>query len=353
MSLTQEDYRVNLPAYAGPLDLLLHLVKKHEIDLNNIPMTVLTEQYMQHLKLIKAIDIDLAGEFLVMAATLLEIKSAMLVPAGSEAGEDEQADDALSDVDPRYELVQQLLAYKRFKDAAGALDERREQWQARFAHLPAKGATDPADEQVEIDLEDVSVLDLCEAFARILDSIGQAREHAVTYDDTPIMLHAEDIVDRLGRDGAMTLQQIFVGRHSRSEMIGLFLATLELVRQHRVRVIQDRPGGQIRLELRTDAEQLDQLQGQSAAERWKNPDTGEIEYEWPDPEARARAERRAELRKKIAAKRCKKDDADSDDPDREYVDLDDLSDDELDDLADDVDANDAGEDDQAADPRDV
>src|SRR5690606_28125633 len=142
--------------------------------------------------------------------------------------------------DPRYELVQQLLAYKRFKDAAYELDERRREWEARFPVRPAKreqpataGDDDEATPLEPLDLEDVQVLDLCKAFARILDSIGQKKVHEVTYDDTPIALHAEDILDRLQRDGTgggMTLQQIFVGRTSRSEMIGLFLAVLELVR---------------------------------------------------------------------------------------------------------------------------
>src|SRR5690606_17130646 len=131
--------------------------------------------------------------------------------------------------------------YKRYKDAAMHLDERREQWQQRFARVPAKqkppGQEDNA-EPIEIDLEDASALDLCEAFARILASIGSGPSgHSVVYDDTPIALHADDIVDRLSRDGAMTLQALFVGRRGRSEMIGLFLATLELVRQKRLAVL--------------------------------------------------------------------------------------------------------------------
>jgi segregation and condensation protein A len=339
---SQLDYRVDLEAYHGPLDLLLYLVKRHEIDLYDIPIAQLTEQYLTHLRLIEQIDMDLAGEFLVMAATLLEIKSQMLVP---QAGSDESADgssapgdandEGLSITDPRYELVQQLLAYKKFKDAAFNLDLRWEDWQARFAATPKKFAK--ADETVgevdetsggavEIDLEDVNVLDLCAAFSRILDSIGQRTHHEVVYDDTPIALHAEDILDRLQRDGRagrLTLAQVFEGRGSRSEMIGLFLATLELVRQRRVRVfhqaapVDAAPGNSsvtpgatpgagaipgagatpaagdaIVLELvpQAELEAIKEIEDQPAD--WRDPTTGHVQYDWPDPQAKARHEAR-------------------------------------------------------------
>ncbi|MCX5661440.1 MAG: segregation/condensation protein A [Planctomycetota bacterium] len=323
-----EDYRVELDCYAGPLDLLLFLVRRHEIDLNDIPIARLTEQYLEHLKLIQQIDVDLAGEFLVMAATLLEIKSAMLLPRPevSEADAAAAAENAAA-LDPRSELVQQLLAYKRFKDAANELDARRSEWQSRFARKPGR---DPAlagtplpgaeididdphaitddDTVIEIDLEDTHVLDLCAAFARILESIGQTSAHQVVYDDTPIQLHADDILDRLQRDGSvgkMTLQQIFVGRTNRSEMIGLFLATLELVRQKRVRVLQERDKGEIVLELRPQDEQISAADDKAAD--WRDPKTGEVQYDWPTDDARKRAERRARLRAAWAAKGGKAD----------------------------------------------
>lgn len=314
------DYRVQLDAYAGPLDLLLYLVKRHEIDLNDIPVAELTEQYLEHLKVIESLphgrggmDVDRAGEFLVMAATLVEIKSAMLMPrieaAEAEAeGEDGQGPDPA--IDPRFELVQQLLAYKRYKDASMALDDRQAEWAQRFpaGAKPDKraAAKTPEDEvdaaPVELDLEDVNIMDLCSAFGRMLDAIGFTGDHEVTYDDTPISLHADDIADRLERDGGahgMTLQQIFVGRKNRSEMIGLFLATLELVRQRRVQVIQDPTGGDIRLQLRPESDRED---ADLASPDWRNPETGEIDYDWPDEATRRRAERRAKLRATYAEK---------------------------------------------------
>lgn len=287
-----QSYRVHLDAYAGPLDLLLHLVKQHEIDLHDIPIAKLTEQYLAHLDAAALrtsdgkgdgpIDVDRAGEFLVMAATLVEIKSATLMPR-IENEENAALDEAEADAgDPRFELVQQLLAYKKFKDAAHDLEARRDAWSARFpaaakpAKTPAPAAGETSEDEaaasspaVELDLEDLGVNDLCDAFARLLDSIGFVGDHQVTYDETPISLHAEDIADRLARDGrpvaangrggGMTLRELFVGRQSRSEMVGLFLATLELVRQRRVRVAQDEVGADIRLVLRDEADRDDQI----------------------------------------------------------------------------------------------
>ncbi|MEE9212761.1 MAG: segregation/condensation protein A [Phycisphaeraceae bacterium] len=300
MTSPMQDYRVELEAYSGPLDLLLFLVKRHEVDLYDIPIAQLTEQYLDHLKFIQQIDVERAGEFLVMAATLLEIKSRMLLPRAGVEGEgaDDAAADVLNETDPRYDLVQQLLAYKRFKDAAMALDERRQDWLARFAYHPARhdAATDDAQTAppIEFDLEDAQVFDLCAAFARILESIGESAHHEVVYDDTPIALHAEDILDRLERDGvngSMTLQDIFVGRDSRSEMIGLFLAVLELVRQRKVRVVQDHAGAEIRVALVPPQEQTEANDEHDAD--WRDPETGQVQYDWPTDEARQRAERRA------------------------------------------------------------
>ncbi|MEX2214546.1 MAG: segregation/condensation protein A [Phycisphaeraceae bacterium] len=301
-----DDYRVELDDYSGPLDLLLFLVKKNEVDLHDIPVALLTEQYLQHLREIEKFDINLASEFLVMAATLLEIKSQLIAPKApttNENGEEIEATDALNPIDPRFELVQQLLAYKRIKDAANELRDRQETWEARYAHRPARSAKPQAAQEdedadaapVEIDIEDVSITDLCEAFARILESIGQTRaDHEVFYDDTPISLHAEDIYDRLKREGPMTLQAVFVGRARKSELIGLFLATLELVKEKRIKVVQNRIAGEISLEVRPKDEQ--HSSADDKAVDWRDPETGEVQYEWPSEKARERAAKRASRR---------------------------------------------------------
>ena len=308
-----QDYRVELDSYSGPLDLLLYLVRRHEIDLHNIPIAKLTEQYIEYLQLIQRIDVDLAGEFLVMAATLLEIKSALLLPRPTEdaSGTEPQADP----LDPRHELVQQLLAYKRFKDAAAELTDRRHEWAGRYACHPVKPprtngsqATDddgdPNDAQtIEIDLEDANVLDLCQAFVRVIESVGQTPAlHEVIYDDTPVALHAEDILDRLGRDGPMSLQEIFTGRESRSEKIGLLLAMLEMVRQSKITFNQDDEEGRIRLQLRpTDQHRQltdDSRESTAASKAQSQQDP----YEWPSEEARLAAQRRAQRHAQHLAK---------------------------------------------------
>ncbi|MEM9019520.1 MAG: segregation/condensation protein A [Planctomycetota bacterium] len=314
------DYRIRLEAYAGPLDLLLYLVKRHEIDLHDIPVAELTEQYLRHLEVIKQIDVDSAGEFLVMAATLVEIKSRMIIPQGQREdadGAEDPTQQIEDEKDPRYELVQQLLAYKAFKDAAYALDSRADQWERRFPVKARAGERPPEPEQAAektLDLEDVHVFDLCEAFGRILETVGHLGDHKVAYDDTPISLHAEDIHDRLKRDGpseGMTLREIFEGRSNRSEMIGLFLATLELVRQHLVTVVHDdaaslatddEPGSHIRLILVPEADRERDQQDTDKPADWKDPATGEVQYAWPDEASRLRFERRERLRATLQAK---------------------------------------------------
>jgi len=227
-----DDYRVNLEVYNGPLDLLLYLIRREEVDIYDIPIARIAEQYARHVELLKRVDPDRAGEFLVLAATLLEIKTRMLLPRAP--AQDGSADEVLGD--PRADLVRQLLEYKAFKDAAGDLREAGRRQALRFTRRPAEPADD-ADEPV--DLEDAQVWDLFDAFRRLMESIGQRpTEHEVIYDDTPIELHAADLLDRLQRDGPLTFGRIFEGQSDRLALIGLFLALLELVRQRRVRAYQ-------------------------------------------------------------------------------------------------------------------
>lgn len=269
--MSQPDYTVQLDAFHGPLDLLMHLIKRAEVDIIDIPIAAITDQYIAHLKGLDRIDIETAGEFLVMAAMLMEIKSRMLMPpaersAASDAAGEAEAISGLDASDPRYELVKQLLAYKKFRDAAENLAERREEWLqrsplARIALAIAKpqGAEEAPDdhEPPPTDLEDIGVWDLFEVFQRITEAVdfGRLGDHKVEYDDTPIVLHEADLLDQLSRaaGGRLSLRAACAGR-TRGEMIGLFLATLELVRQHKVRVIQDRVHDDILLEHREEIE---------------------------------------------------------------------------------------------------
>lgn len=236
------DYRVQLDAFEGPLDLLLFLIRKAEVEITDIPVATITDQYLDHLEHLDRVDIDLAGEFLVMAATLMELKS-RVVGAAAHPGEAPDDEPARDEADPRAELVRQLLEYKKYREAADALERRREAWEARFPVAPAGVSSDEFREAFEAmddpELEDLGLLDLVEAFRRIADSVNMENlgEHEVVSDDTPIELHAEDILDRLRREhdtgGQLTLFGVLHGR-TRAEMVGLFLAMLDLIRRQRL-----------------------------------------------------------------------------------------------------------------------
>lgn len=241
--MNQGDYRVELDVYNGPLELLLFLIKKEEVDIHDIPISRITAQYLAHVELIRRIDINLAGEFLVLAATLMEIKSRMLNPQPVVESQSGVSTQELSD--PRRELVEQLLQYKQFKDAANALARRADVEQQRFGRSGRREAA-----RTPLDIDDINLFTLIDAFNAIMASVGHsAFGHDVVYDDTPISLHQADILDRLMRDGSVTLQAMFVGRKSRSEMIGLFLAMLELIRMKKIIIEQIDPESPIGLRI--------------------------------------------------------------------------------------------------------
>jgi len=240
--MSQNDWLVRLPVFQGPLDLLLFLVRRAELDIHDIPIHTLTDEYLEYVRHLSRVDIDVAGEFLVMAATLVEIKSRSLAPTQS-ADEGDPSAPATAGEDPRAELIRQLLAYQKFRTAAEVLEARRRDFAERAPARVRPGATEePEAEEEDFELEDLHLGDLYAAFERIASSIDLTRigDHMVEYDDTPISLHQEDLVDRLGRADAhrLVLTSVFEGR-SHSERIGLFLALLELVRQGRVHVRQD------------------------------------------------------------------------------------------------------------------
>lgn len=288
-----EDYRVQLDAFEGPLDLLLFLIKRDEIDIHDIPVARITDQYLAFLEHIDRVDIDAAGEFLVTAATLLEIKSRMLAPRpdGATLGQSEAAGGVGGGEDPRVELVRQLLAYKAYRDAATALEQRADEWRLRSPAAAVRvsdsdedASADPMDAiddlaPVDLMLEDLSLVDLVEAFRRVAETVNFERigTHNVTYDDTPIELHAQDILDRIIREGVVGTVEvgapaadgtrpraevkeiefttIFTGR-TRSEMVGLFLALLDLCRRRQV-AFRHNDAGQIQVRARTEDELKD------------------------------------------------------------------------------------------------
>lgn len=220
------EYRVHLDIFAGPLDLLLYLVRKEEVDVYDIPIAKVTQQYIEYIEMLKMFDLEVAGDFLVMAATLMEIKSVMLLPAPeTEASEEDEAHD------PRSELVRQLLEYKRFKDAANMLEEAGQERQLRFTRSDYILEKIKPTEEPELDLDLVSIWTLLEAFDTIMKSVGHVKtRYDHIKDDTPIDLYQIELLHRLQTEGPMPLQKVFEDRPNRLAMIGLFLAMLELIR---------------------------------------------------------------------------------------------------------------------------
>jgi len=269
-----DSYRVKLETFEGPMDLLLYLIRKHEVDLHDIPLSLIADQYIGFLDDVDRIDIDLAGEFLVMATTLMELKSRMLAAQAdardaAKAGEDHDDDKPTAPgVDPRMELVRQLLEYKKYRDAADALDDRRKTWAQRYpvkaAPIDDESVREAMDEMGELELEDLDLSDLVEAFRQIVASVDFNRigEHEVLSDDTPLEAHVEHIVEHLqsqiesGKPGASSLRSLLVGK-TRAEMVGMFLAILVLVRDQRVGVSMN--AGEVKMELRTDGEELGEV----------------------------------------------------------------------------------------------
>jgi segregation and condensation protein A len=230
------DFRVQLDVYRGPLDLLLYLVRKHEVQIADLPIAPITEQYLEYLAVLQQLDVNAVGDFLEMASTLAEIKSRSVLPRGGEEV-DELAD-------PRQELVRRLLEYKKFKDAASMLDERGRNWQQRFGRL----ASDLAPRQRDLgeeEIHEVELWDLVSAFGRIMRDIEATRPSNIVYDDTPIHVYMAQINHLLAERGRLAFRELFRPGMHKSALIGMFLAVLELVRHHQVRAEQNQLFGEL------------------------------------------------------------------------------------------------------------
>ncbi|MCH2136437.1 MAG: segregation/condensation protein A [Phycisphaerales bacterium] len=236
----QDDFRIQLEAFEGPLDLLLFLIRRAEVDIIDIPVARVADEYLAILRQATTdVDVEAAGEFLVMAATLVELKSRTLMPP--QQREDDDASER--DADPRATLIQQLLDYQRIRLAAEGLVERRDEAARRFNVQVS--APKVQSREIELDLEDVHAMDLAEAYERIASSIDFDRlgDHVVAVDDTPVALHQADLLDRLQRRKGepMELQALFAGCDL-GQRVGFFLATLELVRLGQLSVAQSGDG---------------------------------------------------------------------------------------------------------------
>jgi segregation and condensation protein A len=230
------DFLVDLDIFRGPLDLLLYLVRKHEVEITEIPVAPITGQFLEYLTVLEQLDVDAVGDFLDVASTLVEIKSRMVLPRS------EEIEDPLED--PRRELVERLLEYKRFKDAATILEERGRDWQQRYPRLASdltERSRDPADEPIR----EVELWDLVSAFGRILREKEAAQPSSIVYDDTPIHVYMAQIHAQLVERGQLAFSELFRPHRHKSIVVSMFLAILELVRHHHARVEQNDLYGEI------------------------------------------------------------------------------------------------------------
>ena len=230
------DFRVDLDNFRGPLDLLLYLVRREEVDIAHISLARVTTQYLDFLELLRALNVNDVGDFLEVASTLIEIKSRLVLPHGDE----EQA--ALDD--PRDELVERLLEYKKYKDAASILDERSRDWQQHYPRLtndlPPR-AVDPAGQPIH----ELELWDLVSAMGRILRENQRVAPATIIYDDTPIQVYMRRIHAALVAEERMAFSDLFQPGLHKSALIGVFLAILELTRHHGVRTEQNDLHGEI------------------------------------------------------------------------------------------------------------
>ncbi|MCH8055295.1 MAG: segregation/condensation protein A [Deltaproteobacteria bacterium] len=237
--------KVQLEIFEGPLDLLLHLIKKNEVSITDVPIATITEQYLSTLEVMQSLNLDVAGEFLVMAATLIHIKSRMLLPPGEEDGEGEEEEDT------REELIRRMLEYQRFKDAAGEL-EKREILRRDVFVRPSE-----APEEVEsVGFEGLSIFDLISAFRHILERFPEGEVHEVTLERISVREKMNLLLDDLHRRGKAVFQSLFAGAASRMEVVVTFLAMLELVRIRAIRVWQEEHVGPIVIELTVPLEEV-------------------------------------------------------------------------------------------------
>ena len=221
------EYNVQLETFRGPLDLLLFLVKRHEVDIRDIPITQVAEQFLEYLNVIELIDVEWAGEFLVMAATLMEIKSRMLLPRNEE--------EQTKDDDPRLELVKQLIEYKKFKEAAAQLHDRALEQERVFTRDGGGVAISDA----PLPLHEVGIFQLIHAFQEVIKRV-EAREdlQEIFGERFSVSDKIEKILERVGNGTPVRFSELFGQIVSRVEIVVTFLALLELIRLNQVRALQ-------------------------------------------------------------------------------------------------------------------
>jgi segregation and condensation protein A len=229
-----ETYNIKIPEFEGPFDLLLHLIRENKIDIYDIPIAVITSQYLEYLEMMKELNLEIAGDFLVLAATLIHIKSRMLLPADEELPPDEQED-------PRVELVQRLLEYQKFKEAAGDLRSKEDVWMKVFHREPV---SDSEEGEKELYLFDINLFDLLDAFKKILDK-APPEIVSITKETLTVKDKMSGIMEIMEDQETVRFENLFVEGITRIQLIVTFVALLELIRLGLIRAYQEREFGNI------------------------------------------------------------------------------------------------------------
>ena len=234
--LFAEEYKVDLEVFEGPLDLLLYLIRRDELDIYDIPIEKIAAQYMAYLDLMRELDLNIAGEFIVMAATLMVIKSRMLLPVERRTAEEGPEEEW---VDPRLDLVRQLVEYKKFKDAASRLGE----FELRASESYDYGGGRPKFEKSAADavgaLNGIGLFDLLSAFQTVLARTAEIPPGELKGMRWSVPDKMDMIVDKVRTEGSIAFSRLFTAKSPRGEVIVTFLALLELLRQHRILVFQN------------------------------------------------------------------------------------------------------------------
>ncbi|MEE9437061.1 MAG: segregation/condensation protein A [Candidatus Adiutricales bacterium] len=222
------DLSVKLEIYEGPLDLLLHLIKKNEVDIYDIPVALITTQYLYYLESMKSLNIELAGEFLLMAATLTQIKSRMLLPISSDETEAEEDD-------PRMAIVRPLLEHMKLRDAAEALERRELLNRDVFLR---EYFLDEFEDEDEEELVPVSLFDLIDSFRRVLLRVDSGRDIEIQIELKTVEQRIQEVIELLKVSGEELFEDLFIEDRSRLELILTFLSLLELARIGLIRIFQ-------------------------------------------------------------------------------------------------------------------
>lgn len=251
--LGEATYRVALPIFEGPLDLLLHLVQKHELSIADLPVSFITEKYLEYISLMKDLQIDIASEYLVMAATLAHLKSKTLLPPDPKQDADDTIDG--EERDPREELIRRLLEYQKYKDAGETLGGREVAGRDVFIRPPLPVQSSPSGD--EGPLAEFSVFKLIEAFQAVLSKAKVKLQHEVTADRITITERIHELVEVMRYRTKMQFDEIFDGATTRFDYVITFLALLEMTRLRMTRFYQSEPYAPIHIELTvTDEESL-------------------------------------------------------------------------------------------------